>query len=245
VQLIDVAARRPVAVQLVLPPTLAPFDAMRAALGHLGWHDASNNGPRGGGRLAGFTAPHRTFGWAPPQVLRQRYATTAAMADEPALAAALTALGAAVWPLVAQHLPEAAAAHQVALQRAISRRWVIGDHWTSGIVNRTVALPYHRDRGNVTGCLSAMVCWRQGVAGGFLHLPDYGVSLAVPDRSLVVFSGATVTHGVTPLDTPEGAGHRYTAVWYVRAGLGRSAPTWAAEVARAQLAATSHDQAPA
>lgn len=245
VVLVDVKGRQPVAVQLVLPPRLAPFDAMAAAMGRMHWDDASNNGPRGGGRLAGFTAPHRTFGWAPPQVLRQRYATTAAMHDEAALANALSALGAAVWPWVAQHLPVAAGAHQRAVQAAVADRWRLSAGWfTSGIVNRSVALPYHRDAGNLRGCLSAMVAWRHQVGGGALHLPEYDTWLAVPDRALVVFNGATVLHGVTPLSVRPG-GWRYTAVWYVRAGLARSAPTWEAEMARAQLHATSHDHVPA
>jgi len=245
VVLVDVAARQPVAVQLVLPPRLAPFDAMAAAMGRLRWNDATNVGARGGARLTGFNSPHRTFGFSPPQVMRKRYVTTAGLADQQALANALAALGCAVWPLLAQHLPAAAADHTAAVEDAVAPRWRLhGGQFTSGIVNRTVALPYHRDAGNLRGCLSAMVAWRHDVAGGALHLPEYDAYLAVPHRSLVAFNGATVLHGVTPL-ARRGLGYRYTAVWYVRAGLAHSAPDYPTEVARAQLLATSHDQAPA
>jgi len=244
VVLVDVAARAVVGFQVTLAGSAAPWAQMVDALGGLAWNDVSPAGKRGGARLAGIVSPHRTFGYLPPQTLRVRYGAMAAglTNDCPPLANALDALGARLWRHVCLHMPEAASAHESAVSGAIEPVWRMGRWFTSGILNRTVALPYHRDAANLPGCLSAMVCLRSGISGGHLHLPEYGVWLGVPDRSLVVFSGSTLMHGVTPL---YGQGHRYTAVWYVRAGMRGCAPSREEEMRRAQLAATSHDQVPA
>lgn len=244
VLLLDVGARRVVGFQMRLPASAAPWDAVRDRLDHLAWYGARPAGSRGGPRVAGFSSPHRTFGWAPAQVIHRRYLAQRADLNvtESGLVAALRQLGDRAWAESQERLPKLSEAHRAGVA-TIPPCWRFGEAWTSGIINRTTTLPYHTDAANVPGCLSAMVALRDRVDGGALHLAPYGVWLAVPDRSLTVFSGATVMHGVSPLVVRPG-GHRYTAVLYVRAGLARAAPTYEDEVRRAQLLATSHDHLP-
>jgi hypothetical protein len=151
----------------------------------------------------------------------------------------LTRAGAEAWRQLEVVMPGAALAHRSAVRSTIASCWQLPGYWTSGIVNLNNALPYHRDGGNLAGALSAMICLRRNVTGGYLHLADYDVWLGVPDHSLVVFYGSRVLHGVSPLSVRPG-GRRYTAVFYARAGLRVGADTPAAEVRRAQLVATAH-----
>jgi hypothetical protein len=163
--------------------------------------------------------------------------------EEPELVALVHRLGVQAWATTAAAMPTAARGHEAAAE-AIARCWWLGGApWTSGIINVNNALPYHTDGGNISGTLSAMLALRRGVGGGALHLADYDVWLAVPDRSIITFSGQSVLHGVSPLDIRRG-GRRFTLVWYTRANMRACAPSYEWEVARAQLLATTHDHVP-
>jgi hypothetical protein len=242
VALLDVDARRVVGFQVAAPDPWPDGAIFR----NIDWDNVTvGTSARGGSRLSGFTNPHRTFGYTPPAALRSRYAAVLARlhGDTPEVTAWMERLGEVAWEQTRKRLPRLAEAHAAGVE-AIAPPWRFGEAWTSGIINRTTALPYHLDAANVPGCLSAMYVWKQGCEGGALHLDDYDVWLAVGDRSLTVFSGATVMHGVSPI-RPARGGWRYSAVFYVRAGLAKCAPTVAEEVARAQLLATTHDHLPA
>ena len=251
VVVLDVRNRAVVAVQQVLPPSAA-FDRLRKGLGEgMRWENPiSDRAMRGevwksGGRTSGIFAPHRTFGYVPPQVLRQRYGAMPSRFDRehPDLAMILHGLGARAWQITEDAMPTAARGHAAAAQAIAPCWWLRGAPWTSGIINVNNALPYHRDGGNIVGTLSAMLCLRRGVGGGALHLAEYGVWLAVPDRSVITFSGQSVLHGVSPLVIRRG-GRRFTIVWYTRRNMIPCAPSWEAEVTRAQLFAATHDHVP-
>ena len=64
-----------------------------------------------------------------------------------------------------------------------------------------------------------MLSVRRHLNGGHLFLPEYDVALAVPDSSLVMFSGQTIWHGVTPFFPTRHDAYRYTFVWYAKAGM--------------------------
>ena len=246
VVLIDPARRCTVGIHLTLPLQAAPWQWVRDRLEGIVWRDVSRS-PRGGSRLSGVVAPSKTFGYLPPQVLRNRYGCSSSdlEREEPVLAHHMARLGDLAWEETARTMPGPAAVHATAVRAAIRPLWRINaGPWTSGIINRNNPLPYHRDSGNLHDCLSAMICLRRGVTGGHLHLPAYNVWLAIPDRSLTVFSGATLMHGVSPLHRDR-RGRRFTFVFYARRGLTIGAPTPAEELHRARLASTSHDQPPA
>lgn len=90
--------------------------------------------------------------------------------------------------------------------------------WTSGIINQSSRLPYHRDRYNFpTWC--AMPVLRRHMAGGYLHLPEYDVTLACRDGWAVLFPGHRLVHGVTPLRLIRPGGYRYSLVYYALMGM--------------------------
>lgn len=170
-------------------------------------------------RLSGICSMHRTFGTAPPVPLRRRYGCSSCRFDReyPSLTAMLEDAARAAWTHFGALAPDEYRRH-TELTDPIRPAWRFGGtRWTSGIINNTAVLPYHRDAGNVPGSWSAMLALRRGVSGGLLHLADYDVWLAVPDRSLTIFDGQSILHAVTPLSVDGSGAYRYTVVWYAKA----------------------------
>lgn len=195
-------------------------------------------------RLSGLVVSHRVFGTSKPQALRRRHGCGRSHldADRPdieALSREFVTLAAAAW----KHAAPLECIDATALVReAIRPRWLIADTpFTSGIINNTAALPYHRDAGNVPGSWSAMLGCRRGVEGGWLHLVDYDVYVPVDDGSITLFDGQSVLHGVTPMRVTGGNAYRYTMVAYAVAAIGSCVDTPEEELRRAQQRSTAAD----
>lgn len=241
--LIEDADGRPVAVQLLLDDSVAA-DRLTWALQRIEWDWPRSTPGRNTGeyRLSGIASSQQVFGTVAPQVLRQRYGclTSSFSRKHPRVYGALQALGRDAWARFAQTLPEQAQDHAERITSRIRADWCLdGLPYTSGIINNCAALPYHRDASNVGGTWSLMVALRRGMGGGALHIPGYGVWLAVEDRSVIVFDGQAHLHGVTPLIRQGPHSYRYTIVYYAKAGCAACGPK-ADEVRRAAAAATAH-----
>lgn len=115
--------------------------------------------------------------------------------------------------------------------------------WTSGIVNRTSQLPYHRDAFNFP-TWSAMPVVRRGVAGGHLNLPEYGATIACRDGWGVFFGGWNLVHGVTPMRLTADDGYRYSVVYYSLRGM-KDCATAAVETREAWARRTARERAAA
>ena len=77
--------------------------------------------------------------------------------------------------------------------------------------------------------------------GGFLHLPEYNVALACADKSLALFNGQAVWHGVTPMAIEDHQeAYRYSMVYYAKSAC-QACGSATEEAGRAQLKATEHD----
>lgn len=188
-------------------------------------------------RLGGINNRNVTFGFSPPQVLRRRYGCSACLYNQrcPGTCKLLGVLAnRATDRLVDLGLfPE----HETAMS-GIHPDWrFAGSGYTSGIINDTAGLPYHKDSGNIAGTISSMYVARHGVDGGLLHVPELDVWFACPTGAWVIFDGQRLWHGVTPMLRQPG-GHRFTVVFYVKAGIRRCGPA-ADEPARAAAYATS------
>lgn len=85
--------------------------------------------------------------------------------------------------------------------------------FTQAIINKNNLLKYHYDSGNFPGLDSVMFVFKDQCVGGDLHLPEYGVIVELPNRSVLVFDGQSVLHGVTPFHLT-GNGYRYSIVFY-------------------------------
>lgn len=103
----------------------------------------------------------------------------------------------------------------------VLRDWRLGDAglWTSGVINDTAQLPYHRDGFNFP-TWSAMPVVRRGTRGGYLHLPEYNLVVPCADATVTYFEGHRLVHGVTPISrTMRGEGYRMSVVYYALRGM--------------------------
>lgn len=91
-------------------------------------------------------------------------------------------------------------------------------YWTSGVVNVTSVLPYHRDRNNFP-VWSVMPVVRRSVKGGYLHIPEYDAVLACRDGWVVAFPGEAIVHGVTPMKAQKKGAYRISSVYYCLKGM--------------------------
>lgn len=200
-------------------PDLGPARRVASSFRSIEWDGTAEHGNEF--RLSGIVNAHRTFGYSAPVPLRRRYGCSVCAFDAqyPRLAARLIDLANIAADETARHAP-AAAADLDSTAESIASTWRLGHTaWTSGIINRTAALPYHRDSGNVAGSWSAMYGFRRGVTGGLLHLPAYDVHLPVGDGSLTVFDGQAEMHGVTPFRRSGRHSYRYTIVYYAKTAM--------------------------
>lgn len=195
-------------------------------------------------RLSGFKNAHRTFGHSAPVPLRRRYGCSVCQFNQeyPRLTRQMERFADLATAVFEAAAPAEHAAHRAAIEE-IDRAWLFGRSvWTSGIINRTSALPYHRDAGNVAGSWSAMLGLRRGVTGGLLHLAEWGVYLTIPDRSITLFDGQGVLHAVTPFHQEHTGAFRYTAVVYAKAAM-KKCLTGQDEITRAgRLRAEAEDR---
>ena len=197
--------------------------------------------PANEARLSGIVVTHRTFGFQSPVPLRRRYACSRSRFDEE-YPRASSLIGQFTEEAELLFAREAESVHDlstVKVREEIPEAWRIrGTPWTSGIINHTAALPYHRDSGNIKGSWSAMLGVRRECDGGLLHLVDYDVWLAIPNGSISIFDGQSVLHGVSPFRLTKPSGYRFTLVTYARRGMRVCAEDPADEAHRAKLAAT-------
>ena len=112
--------------------------------------------------------------------------------------------------------------------------------WTSGVVNKTTQLPYHRDRNNFP-VISAMPWLVSGVLGGHLHLPKYDKTIKCQDGMVVWFVGRNVTHGVTEILSAKPTDYRFSIVYYSLLGI-KDCATAAIEVGLARERRTAREQ---
>ena len=232
------------ALQVIAVPDLA--NRLAFELGHIKWDAPINARGKSAneGRLSGMVVTHRTFGYTPPVPLRRRWSCAASRFDiaEPTASEAISEYIVAAEHVFRTQAGDKYEATAGKVLEEIPAAWrIAGSPWTSGIINNTAALPYHRDSNNIKGSWSAMLAIRNNVEGGLLHLADYDVWLRVPNGSISIFDGQSVLHGVSPFKLSGPNAYRYTIVSYARKGLRVCCPDPKGEPRRAALAATAAD----
>ncbi|AKF14571.1 queuine tRNA-ribosyltransferase [Mycobacterium phage Baee] len=173
-------------------------------------------------RTNNYRSKSKTFGFAPRRPVTRREACTMTTTgrDNPEIERVLetyadqfaSGLGAIDPDLVKRGHDELA---------EVSVDWRIGESklWTSGVVNDTAQLPYHRDGFNFP-VWSAMPVLRRGTRGGHLHLPEYDLVVPCDDSTVVYFEGYRYVHGVTPITrVKRGEGYRISIVYYALRGM--------------------------
>lgn len=109
--------------------------------------------------------------------------------------------------------PELFRQHTKAME-PIPEKWRFGQHFTSSISNYNIAAPIHIDKLNVRGALNVIICKRRNSRGGNLFVPDYDVTFAQADGSILVYPAWANLHGVTPIIPTEDGGYRNSHVFY-------------------------------
>lgn len=209
--------------------------------------DAINSIPKNyweghpGNRLSGIVNSNLTFGTSAPAALRRRWGCQSSGFDRDhghITEMIVEALGIGL-AMLELHAPLAHKVTVEAATEAIPALWRLRDlPWTSGVINRTSALPYHRDSGNLKETWSAMLGARRDIEGGHLHLADYDVWLGIPHGSVCIFDGQSVLHGVSPIHPVSRRAIRYTIVAYAKAAIRNCCDNHQDEVLRAKKKAT-------
>lgn len=192
-----------------------------------------------------YRSRSRTFGYAPARVVtrRESCSLTALSRDQPEIEDVLETYADQFSSMLEMIDPDIIPRDQATLGEILPE-WRIGEAklWTSGVVNDTAALPYHRDGFNFA-TWSAMPVLRRGVRGGYLHLPEFGIAFACADSTVTLFPGKRWVHGVTPLFRPrKDDGYRISIVYYALSGM-RDCRTAAEETAKSQIKRTEREAA--
>lgn len=163
-------------------------------------------------RASGILNASRNFGYQPrrPVYMREGCAASGLNRDSPGVETVLAAWATRLSGMLEMIDPGIAAQNRAELE-IVKPEWKLGESnlWTSGVINKSSKLPYHRDGFNFP-TWSAMPVIRRGMNGGYLHIPEYDVVLPCRDGYAVFFPGYQLVHGVTPWSPqpPTGTGTR-------------------------------------
>lgn len=183
------------------------------------------------------------FGWAARRPLQRRESCNATRLakEEPAHQATLDRWAVQLQDVLEQVEPGIVEAARETVEVLPEWRMAGGaTMWTSGVINRTSQLPYHRDAFNFP-VWSAMPVLRRGLRGGFLSLPEYGATLACRDGWGAFFAGYNLVHGVTPMHRTADDGYRYSIVYYALRGM-KDCHTYAEETRYGQAKRTERER---
>jgi len=166
-------------------------------------------------RTSGLVSTSRIFGYAPRNVLRGHPCRSTSMAiDHPEEHAAICNAAKAIDTQYQKFFPVVHEQHRETTKK-VREQWMIpGSVFTSGIVNYNNPLQYHFDAGNFSQVCSAMVAFRHKTQGGHLACPELGMAFEIADRSLILFDGQKLLHGVTPIKRLSEDAFRFTVVYY-------------------------------
>ena len=173
-------------------------------------------------RANGTSNTSRTFGYRPrrPELGREGCGHTRLWAERPQGHAVVLGWAERLQTMLAEVFPgQHRADHATMSESGVHADWRLGETtWTSGVINRSSALPYHRDAFNFH-VWTAMPVLRRHMRGGYLHIPEYDVTIESRDGWAVFFPGWDLVHGVTPMRATKPGGYRYSVVYYALQGM--------------------------
>lgn len=173
-------------------------------------------------RQQSYRSRSRTFGYAPrrPVSRRESCRVTSLNMEHPDVGSLLETYADQFSDML-DAIDPTIRPHDLATVGTVLPDWRMGESklWTSGVVNDTASLPYHRDGFNFA-TWSAMPVLRRGVRGGHLHLPEYNVVIPCDDSTVTLFKGFQYVHGVTPIaKVKKNDGYRISVVYYALKGM--------------------------
>lgn len=167
-------------------------------------------------RTQGLVSRSKTFGYAPRETIRRDFCSSAALArQDPDGHNYICKFGALLSKFYEKYCPDTFQMHMGLTTKRILDDWRIDDSpFTSGIINKNIALKYHLDAGNIHDVYSNMVCFKKDCSGGSLAIPEYNIGLEIKNKSILLFDGQKILHGVTPFRLTSLEAYRYTLVYY-------------------------------
>ena len=186
-------------------------------------------------RASGTRNVSRTFGFTTRSVVLQRESCTPTSLawESPEAQMTLNNTADVLAKYLFENLPEVFE-HDYQELQAVLPEWRMTEDalWTSGVINQSSALPYHRDGSNFD-TWSAMPVVRRGMDGGHLHFPEYDITVNCRDGWALWFNGFAYVHGVTPMKPRAKDAYRYSIVFYAKRGM-KDCHTYAVEVGEAR-----------
>jgi hypothetical protein len=168
-------------------------------------------------RTNGLKTRSAIFGFSPRVTMRKDFCSATAMSRNfPKQHHVICGFAQELIKIYQTHFSETLERHYQHCNLKVKDEWKLpGTPFTSGIVNKNNPLKYHHDAGNFKNVLSNMIVLKRGVAGGHLACPEFDLKFKCDDNHVVIFDGAQILHGVTPIIKPEGDDcYRYSVVYY-------------------------------
>lgn len=100
------------------------------------------------------------------------------------------------------------------IEENVPKKWRFGDLFTSSISNYNIPAPFHRDNGNIKGCVNVIIAKKNNATGGNTTVPDYDATMDSCDNSMLVYPAWRNVHGVTPIVPTGDDGYRNSLVFY-------------------------------
>jgi hypothetical protein len=100
------------------------------------------------------------------------------------------------------------------IETNIPKKWRFGNLFTSSISNYNIAAAFHRDAGNLEGCVNVIIAKKHNATGGNTTVPDYNATMDSSDNSMLVYPAWRNVHGVTPIVPTKEGGYRNSLVFY-------------------------------
>jgi hypothetical protein len=110
--------------------------------------------------------------------------------------------------------PEIYETQKKIFQDKVPKKWRFGNLFTSSISNYNIPAPFHKDNGNIQGCVNVIIAKKQNATGGNTTVPDYEATMDSCDNSMLVYPAWRNVHGVTPIIPTHEGGYRNSLVFY-------------------------------
>ncbi len=171
-----------------------------------------------GKRTRGLFSQSRIFGFKPRMPIRSDdfCSSTSLAAENPEVHAKVCGLALDIEKYYEKHNPGGYKKHQDLTQEKVLPIWKLNGKsvFTSGIINKNNPLKYHFDAGNFNGVSSMMIVFKEGIQGGYLSMPEYGIGFELKNNTIIMFDGQSIMHGVTPIVYTTPQSHRFSIVYY-------------------------------
>jgi hypothetical protein len=116
--------------------------------------------------------------------------------------------------LIKEIAPEIYSQQKAIIEKNVPLKFRFGELFTSSISNFNIPAPFHRDAGNLEGCVNVIIAKKENARGGNTTVPDYNATVDSRDNSMLVYPAWRNVHGVTPIRPTKPGGYRNSLVFY-------------------------------